>query len=73
MQNVNAEQGLLVSWSGFKSSIDREMASQFFRVRLWDQKSVIEELLQNYDNLDQDISTELPLKQMWTLNIQDDE
>jgi restriction system protein len=45
MQNVQASQGLLVSWGGFKSSIDKEKAAQFFRVRLWDQSDLIEQLL----------------------------
>ena len=39
MQNVQASNGLLVSWGGFKSSVDREEATQFFRVRLWDQET----------------------------------
>lgn len=67
MQNVHAEQGLLVSWGGFKSSVDREEPAQFFRVRLWDQDKLIEELLTNYDRLDEDIRAELPLKRIWTV------
>ena len=31
MQNVQADQGLLVSWGGFRTSVDRESAIQFFR------------------------------------------
>jgi restriction system protein len=68
MQNFNAENGLLVSWGGFKHSVDKEMASQFFRVRLWDQNTIIEELLDNYDKLDEDIKAEIPLKKIWTLS-----
>jgi restriction system protein len=67
MQNVNAEHGLLVSWGGFKSSVDKEVASQFFRVRLWEQNTIIKELLENYDKLDDDLKAELPLKRIWTL------
>lgn len=73
MQNFGAEQGLLVSWSGFKGSVDKEIPSQFFRVRLWDQDSLIEELLKVYDKIDEDIKAELPLKQVWTLNISEEE
>ena len=65
MQNVQAGHGLLVSWGGFKSSIDREKATQFFRVRLWDQGDLIDEVLTHYDKLDEDIQTELPLKRIW--------
>lgn len=67
MQNVQAQQGLLVSWGGFKASVDREKATQFFRVRLWDQKDLIEQLLAHYDRLDEDIRADLPLKHIWTV------
>lgn len=73
MQNFHADQGLLVSWGGFKSSIDREIPAQFFRVRLWDQKSLIDEILAHYDKLDEEICTELPLKRIWTVASEDDE
>ena len=67
MQNFGAESGLLVSWAGFKSSVDKEIPSQFFRVRLWDQDTLIEELLACYDQLDEDLKSELPLKRVWTI------
>jgi restriction system protein len=67
MQNVQANQGLLVSWGGFKGSVDKEKVSQFFRVRLWDQKDLIEQLLGHYDKLDDEIRADLPLKRIWTM------
>ena len=67
MQNVHAEQGLFVSWGGFKSSVERETARQFFRVRLWDQQALIDQILENYDKLDEDLRAELPLKRIWTV------
>jgi restriction system protein len=67
MQNVHAEQGLFVSWGGFKSSVEKETARQFFRVRLWDQNALIDQILENYDNLDEDLRAELPLKRIWTV------
>ena len=67
MQNVQADQGLLVSWSGFKTSVDRETRAQFFRVRLWDQDDIIDALLTNYDKIDEDIRAELPLRRIWTI------
>jgi len=73
MQNVQAEQGLLVSWGGFKSSVDREVPAQFFRVRLWNQDTVIEELLQHYNQLDEDLRADLPLKRIWTVAEQEGE
>ena len=71
MQNVQAEQGLLVSWGGFKSSVNKEEANQFFRVRLWDQEDLVDQLLQNYDRLDEELRAELPMKRIWTLAIPD--
>ena len=73
MQNVQADQGLLVSWGGFKVTVDREIASQFFRVRLWDQAELIEHLLENYEKLDDDVRAELPLKRIWTVAAQNEE
>ncbi len=73
MQNFNAEQGLLVSWGGFKISVDKEIPHQFFRVRLWDQDSIIQELMRVYDRLDEDIRAELPLKRVWTLALPEEE
>ncbi len=67
MANVNATHGLLVSWGGFKSSVDREKATQFFRVRLWDQGDLIGQVLAYYDKLDEGIKTELPLKRIWVV------
>lgn len=67
MQNTHADQGLLVSWSGFKSSVEREAPSQFFRVRLWDQDALIRELLANYERVDEELRAELPLKRIWVV------
>ncbi len=73
MQNVQAEQGLLVSWGGFNASVDREVAAQFFRVRLWDQDALINQVLEHYERLDEDLRAELPLKRIWTVASQDEE
>lgn len=67
MQNVNADQGLFVSWSGFKPTVTRDLPTQFFKVRVWNQSDLIEQLLANYDKLDPDVRAELPLKRIWTI------
>ena len=56
-----------MSWGGFKSSTDKELAAQFFKVRLWDQKALIDQLLEHYDKLGEDVRGELPLKRIWTV------
>lgn len=67
MRNFEADYGLLVSWSGFKSSIERERAKQFFRVRLWDHKDIVKEFLNHYDELDDEIKQLIPLKKIWVV------
>lgn len=66
-----AQEGLFVSWSGFKSNVHKELAASFFRVRLWSQKELLEALFANYDRLDADIKAELPLKRIWTVAVQE--
>ncbi|PIU45765.1 MAG: restriction endonuclease [Ignavibacteriales bacterium CG07_land_8_20_14_0_80_59_12] len=68
-----AQEGLFVSWSGFKTNVQKELAASFFRVRLWTQKELLEALFAHYDHLDDDLKAELPLKRIWTVAAQDDE
>jgi restriction system protein len=72
MENVKAEQGLFVSWSDFKQTVYKEVPNKFFKVRLWNQNDLIEQILANYEKLDQDIRAEIPLKQIWTIATPDD-
>lgn len=71
MSNFNADYGLLVSWSGFKNTVIKEMPKQFFKVRLWDSKMIIQEIFNNYDKLSDNIKTEIPLKRVWMLSIEE--
>jgi len=68
MTKVGAEYGLLVSWSGFKSSVEQERGNQFFRIRLWDSYDVIREIFVNYEKLSPEIQAEIPLKRIWMLS-----
>lgn len=72
MQSVGAEQGLFVSWGGFKPTVLKEVPTQFFKVRLWNENDLIEQLLANYDKLDQDVRADLPLKQIWMVATPDE-
>jgi restriction system protein len=71
MSNYNANYGMLVSWSGFKTSVIREIPKQFFKVRLWDSRTIIQEIFNNYEKLSDEIKTEIPLKRVWMLNIEE--
>jgi restriction system protein len=67
MQNCAADFGLLVSWSGFKDTVTREVPSQFFRVRLWTAEDVVHELLEVYERLPEWLRAEIPLKRIWVV------
>jgi len=72
MQNTQAEQGLLVSWGGFKQSVDKE-GTQFFRVRLWDADDVVDAILAEYDRLPESLRALLPLKRVWVVALEEDD
>lgn len=67
MRNFRAEQGLLVSWGGFKSTTLGEARMLFFELRLWDSDDVINAVLESYEQLPADIQADLPLKRVWML------
>ena len=73
VSKFGANEGLFVSWSGFKPNVFKEMAASFFKVRLWTQKELLEALFAHYDDLDEDLKAELPLKRIWTVTAQEDE
>lgn len=67
-----ANEGLFVSWNGYKSNVQKELASSFFRVRLWTQKELMDAVFTYYDRLDEEIKAELPLKRIWMVATQED-
>lgn len=73
VSKFGAQEGLFVSWSGFKTNVFKEMATSFFKVRLWTQKELLEALFATYDKLDEDLKAELPLKRVWTVAAQEDD
>ena len=73
VSKFGAQEGLFVSWSGFKTNVQKELAASFFRVRLWSQTELLEALFANYEQLDADLRAELPLKRIWTVATQDEE
>lgn len=67
MQSVGADYGLMVSWGGFKQTVLREISTNFFKVRLWGREELIDNLLENYEKLDDGIKAEISLKRIWIL------
>lgn len=68
MQSYKAEYGLLVSWGGFKQSVDREAKGDYFKVRLWNSGDLIDAIFKYYHELPDDLQAELPLKRIWILS-----
>ena len=67
MKNFGAEQGLFVSWGGYKGSVKKEAARVFFEIRLWGADDVVKMIQAHYDHLPDSLQAELPLKRIWTL------
>ncbi len=67
----HATHALFVAWNGFKSNVQKELAPQFFELRLWSQNELIDELLQVYDRLDGEIRSEIPLRRVWMVAAQE--
>jgi restriction system protein len=67
MSNFKADQGLFVSWSGYKDTAHREARQSFFILRLWDADDLVNAVFANYEKFDEGIRQELPLKRVWTL------
>ncbi len=71
LQNFRAEQGLLVSWGGFKSSVWQEARQSFFQIRLWDSGDLLRAIFKNYDRFPDQLQAELPLKRVWALVLEE--
>ena len=67
MHTHQTTQGLLVAWGGISRPAEQLLANQYFRVRVWSSKELLEAIFRNYDRLSEEIRTELPLKRIWTL------
>lgn len=71
LQNFHAEQGLLVCWGGFKSSVHQEARQSFFTIRLWDSGALLGMILKNHDKFPDDLKADLPLKRIWALVLEE--
>lgn len=70
--DTKSDHALLVSWSGFKSSVRQRTNDLYFRVRFWGRDEILDALFSVYDRLPEGIRADLPLQRMWTLVDDDD-
>lgn len=67
MPKFKADYGILVSWGGFRSTVEEEARRNFFQIRLWNDQKLVEEIQETYENLPKEIQAELPLQKTWVL------
>ena len=67
MSRMGADQGLFVSWDGYNKTAWGSNKELFFKVRLWDDKKLISNLLTDFDKMPEEIQAELPLKRIWVI------
>jgi restriction system protein len=73
MQTFKADRGLLVCWGGFTRAAEQEARQHHFRIRLWDASDLVEAIDRVYDKLPEGIQTDLPLRHIWALVLQDED
>jgi restriction system protein len=67
VQDTRAGHGLIVSWGGFKRTVDSRRNELYFRIRFWGRAEIIDALLDVYDRLPEELRAELPLRRIWAL------
>lgn len=72
MSSFGADQGLIVAWGGYRGTVEKEAARQFFKIRLWDADALVQKVQEHYDQLPDSVQAELPLKRIWTLVTEED-
>ena len=60
--SYGAEHGLLVSLSDFTRSVRNENERSYFQIRLWGPNEIVDRLLDTYDQLPEDIRSEIPIR-----------
>ncbi len=73
MTTFSADQGLLICWGGFNRALRAEARQSHFSVRLWEDRDLVEAIYRNYERLPAEIQTELPLKKVWMLVVDEPE
>lgn len=66
-ESMQADQGLLVAWGGFKGHARREAQAQPFSMLLWDADDLLDALFEAYGSIRDDIRSRLPLQRMWVM------
>lgn len=68
MASHGAAQGLLVAWGGLSKPAQDTLKGNQLRIRVWQDKDVVDQVLEQYERLDDEIRSRLPLKRVWMLS-----
>lgn len=60
--SYGADHGLMVSLGDFTRAVRNENERTFFQIRLWGPNDLVDKLLETYDDLPDDIRSEIPLR-----------
>lgn len=71
MLSHRADQGLLVAWGGITREARAEIRKDRLTMRVWDADDLLDQVLDVYENLDESIRSEIPLKRAWVLSEDD--
>lgn len=72
MSAHGADQGLLVALGGLTPQARQMLNHQRFSIRVWDSDALIEAVLEVYERLSESIRSQLPLRRIWSLAVEDD-
>ena len=67
MQNFKAKHGLLISWGGFKGSVENDARQDFFKISLWNAEDLVTKIQDVYTKLPKELQAKLPMQQIWML------
>ncbi|GAA2091616.1 restriction endonuclease [Aeromicrobium tamlense] len=67
MLSHRADQGLLVAWGGITREARAEIRKDRLTMRVWDADDLLDQVLDVYEELDETIRAEMPLKRAWVL------
>jgi len=65
VSNSQAQTGLLVSIGGVNAVAQKELDSNFFKLRLWQMPDLLKALFRTYAELSDETRNKIPLKQIW--------
>lgn len=66
MSATKAQTGLLVSVAGVNGPAQKQLEDDFFGLRLWTMKELLQALYRTYHNLPIETRSKLPLRQIWS-------